>query len=105
MKKTELIFNLISIPVDAAMLFIAGLVAFYLRENTTNIVGPIIYNLEIKTFIADSFNILPVLLLIFALLGLYNLKGTRKFSEEFAKITIGASLGLLLFILFFFFNQ
>lgn len=105
MKKTELLFNLISIPLDACMLFIAGMVAFYLRTNSTSIVGPIIYQLQIQQFASVSLKILPVLLAIFALLGLYNLRGTRKFTEEFGKIVVGASLGLLLFILLFFFNQ
>ncbi len=45
------------------------------------------------------------MVLIFGLLGLYNLKGTRKFISEFGRIIVGISLGLLLIILLFFFNQ
>lgn len=105
MKKTELIFNLISIPVDAAMLLIAAVVSFYLRQNTTSIVGPIVYHLQLGEFLNAAMNILPFLLLIFALLGLYNLRGTRAFTNELGKIIIAISLGLLVFILFFFFNQ
>ncbi len=105
MKRTELIFNLISIPLDAIMLLVAGIVSFYLRSQPAVISKPIIYRLELQSFLNVAYTIIPVLLLIFALVGLYNLKGTRKFVNELGKIIIGISLGLLLVILMFFFNQ
>ena len=105
MKKTELIFNLISIPVDALFLLLAGITSFHLRQSTTTIVGPIVYQLDFGQFLLLVYKIIPALILIFALLGLYNLKGTRKFIQELGRIIIGESLGLLLVILLFFFNQ
>jgi exopolysaccharide biosynthesis polyprenyl glycosylphosphotransferase len=105
MKKTELIFNLISIPVDAIFLLLAGIVSFHLRQQSTTIVGPIIYRLDFGQFLSLVYKIIPALILIFALLGLYNLKGTRKFIQELGRIIVGESLGLLLVILLFFFNQ
>ncbi len=105
MKKTELLFNIISIPVDAIMLLLAGIVSFYLREHFTHFVGPILYNLDLHQFLLVIEKIIPALILIFALLGLYNLRGTRKFWQELGKIIVGESLGLLLVILLFFFNQ
>ncbi len=104
-KKTELLFNLISIPVDAVSLLCAGIASFYLRQKTTTIVGPIIYQLEINSFLSVVYKIILFLIVIFALLGLYNLKGTRKFISESGKIIVGISLGLLVVILLFFFNQ
>jgi exopolysaccharide biosynthesis polyprenyl glycosylphosphotransferase len=105
MKKTELVFNIISIPVDIAMLLLAGIISFYLRGSFTEIVGPIIYRLNLDQFLLVIEEIIPVLIIIFGLLGLYNLRGTRKFWQEFSKIVIGESLGLLFVILLFFFNQ
>jgi len=105
MKKSELIFNIISIPVDALMLLLAGIVSFYSREHFTQFVGPIVYQLNIQQFFGVINKIVPALVIIFAMLGLYNLRGTRKFLQEFGKIVIGESLGLLLVILLFFFNQ
>jgi exopolysaccharide biosynthesis polyprenyl glycosylphosphotransferase len=105
MKKTELLFNIISIPVDAIMLLFAGIVSFYSRGQFTYIVGPIIYRLSLSQFLSVIEKIIPALIIIFACLGLYNLRGTRKFVSEFSKIVIGESLGLLLVILLFFFNQ
>lgn len=105
MKKAELIFNLVSIPVDALTLLFAGIASFYLRENSISVVGPIIYRLDFKQFLTVVYQIIPALLVIFGALGLYNLRGTRKFSSEFGRIIVGVSLGLLLVILLFFFDQ
>ena len=105
MKKTELYFNLISIPVDAIMLTLAALASYFLRLHTTEIVGPIQFQLNVSDFLAVAFYIIPILILVFAILGLYNLRGTREFGKEFGKIVVGVSLGLLLIILLFFFNK
>lgn len=105
MKKTELIFNLISIPIDAISLLLAGIVSFYLRQRPEVYSKPVAYELNLHEFLLVSYKIIPVLLIIFAIVGLYNLKGTRRFVDEWGKIAIGVSLGLLLVILTFFFNQ
>lgn len=105
MKKSELIFNIISIPVDAIMLLLATLASFYLRQEPSVIAKPIIYQLNLRELILTMSWVLPILILIFAFLGLYNLRGTRKFAKELSKIIEGISLALLLIILLFFFNQ
>jgi exopolysaccharide biosynthesis polyprenyl glycosylphosphotransferase len=105
MKKSELIFNLITIPADAFMLFLAGIVSFYLRQKSINIVGPILYQLRAEDLLLIAYKLIPALLLIFAWLGLYNLRGTRKFASEFSKVILGVSVGLFLVVLVFFFDQ
>jgi exopolysaccharide biosynthesis polyprenyl glycosylphosphotransferase len=105
MKKSELIFNTLSLPFDALALVLAGVSSFYLRQNSSVISKPIIYQLQIHELLMVSVKILPVLIIIFALLGLYNLKGTRKFISEFGKVVVGNSLGLLIIMLLFFFDQ
>lgn len=105
MKKTELIFNLVSIPVDSVSLLLAGIISFNLRQKSLSVIGPILYELKLNDFLLVIYKVLPVMVLIFGLLGLYNLKGTRKFISEFGRIIVGISLGLLLIILLFFFNQ
>lgn len=105
MKRSELAFNIASIPMDALMLLFAGTASFYLRQRSTEIVGPILFDLRISDFISVSYKLIPMLLIIFALLGLYNLRGTRKFALEFGKVAVAVSLGLLIVILMFFFDQ
>jgi exopolysaccharide biosynthesis polyprenyl glycosylphosphotransferase len=61
--------------------------------------------LDFNQFLTVVYQIIPALIVIFALLGLYNLRGTRKFRTELGKVIEGVSLGLLLVMLLFFFNQ
>lgn len=105
MKRSELAFNIASIPTDAIMLFLASTASFYLRQKSITFVGPIMFELQLMNFLLVVAKIVPVLILIFAMLGLYRLRGTRKFGSEFGKITIAVSLGLLIVILMFFFDR
>ncbi|MDE2312358.1 MAG: exopolysaccharide biosynthesis polyprenyl glycosylphosphotransferase [Patescibacteria group bacterium] len=104
MKKAELAFNLLSVPMDAVMLLLAGITAFYLRLHSVSLVGPIKYDLQLREFLLTAIKVLPVLVLIFAVLGLYNLRGARNFAKEFSGVIIGNSIGLLVVLLLFFFN-
>jgi exopolysaccharide biosynthesis polyprenyl glycosylphosphotransferase len=105
MKKSELAFNLVSIPMDAAMLVLAGVASFYLRFQSEQLVGPVRFDLNLTNFLQVEIRLVPILLLVFGALGLYNLKGTRKLTQEFGRIFIGVSLGLSAIILLFFFDQ
>jgi exopolysaccharide biosynthesis polyprenyl glycosylphosphotransferase len=104
MKRSELMFNLISILVDFLMLISAGIIAFYLRFELGEI-RPILYALSVADYLKVLFLISPILLLLLAFAGLYNLKGTRKISAELLKIILAISSGLLLVVILFFFNQ
>lgn len=105
MKRSELLFNLFSIPVDILSLIAAGIVSFYVRLRVEDYVGPVVYQLELREFMEVIGWMIPVLVTVFAVLGLYNLKGTRRFISEFGRIALGTSLGLLLVVLLFFFDQ
>ncbi|MBI3231599.1 MAG: sugar transferase [Candidatus Doudnabacteria bacterium] len=105
MKRSELAFNIASLPMDATMLLLAGIASFHLRQKSTNLIGPILYKLQIGDFVSVVVKVLPILILIFAGLGLYNLRGTRRLTFEFGRIFIGVSLGLLIIILLFFFDR
>jgi exopolysaccharide biosynthesis polyprenyl glycosylphosphotransferase len=104
MKRSELLFNLISIFVDWAMLIAAGVAAFYLRFRLAEY-RPVLYTLSINGYLKVLIVISPLIILVLALAGLYNLKGTRRTSSELFKIVMGVSSGLLLIVVLFFFNQ
>lgn len=105
MKRSELFFNIFSVPLDAIMLFTAAWVSFYTRVHSTNLVGPVQYELVLSKFLWTAGAVLPVVLLIFACIGLYNLRGARKLFWQFSRILIGVSLALFLVMLLFFFNN
>lgn len=105
MKRSELAFNLVSIPVDVLSLFLAGIVSFYLRSRVEHYVGPVQFSLTLPEFLAVLSQLIVVLVIGFAVLGLYNLKGTRRFITELGRIAMGTSLGLLVIMILFFFNR
>ncbi|MFA4872291.1 MAG: sugar transferase [Patescibacteria group bacterium] len=105
MKKSDLIFTAILPPVDYLMLVLAGLAAYFLR--TSDLVvnwRPVLFGLNLPlekylglVLLTDFF-----LLIIFALVGLYSLKRSRSFLEEFSKIII-SSLAVLVGVIFYIF--
>ncbi len=105
MKKPELILNLIAIPVDALMLFLAAIFSFYARWQFQSLIGPVLYDLDLATFLTSMVKVVPAILIIFALVGLYNIKGPRRFSREVSKIFLGVSVALFFIIIVFFFNR
>jgi exopolysaccharide biosynthesis polyprenyl glycosylphosphotransferase len=104
-KKTELIFNLISIPTDILSLLAAGIVSFYLRYQTDSVVGPVMFDLSLNAFLLILIKVIPIVLIIFAWLGLYAQTGTRRFLYELKSVTLGISVAAFLTIILFFFNQ
>ena len=103
MKRLELFFNIVSIPIDIISLIVAALVSFYVRVDIVSL--PVRFALDLNNYIHIASETIPFLLLLFAFFGLYNLKGTRKFSTEFSKIVAAVSTALLVVIVWFFFNQ
>ncbi|MBI4363698.1 MAG: sugar transferase [Candidatus Doudnabacteria bacterium] len=104
MKRSELLFNLISILVDFLMVMLSGIAAFYFRFRLEE-VRPILYNLQIADYLRVLFLVSPLIILLLAAAGLYNLKGTRRLAHELYKIVLAISSGLLLVVILFFFNQ
>ncbi|OGE81178.1 MAG: hypothetical protein A3E98_02265 [Candidatus Doudnabacteria bacterium RIFCSPHIGHO2_12_FULL_48_11] len=104
MKRSEFFFNLISIAVDFVMIMLAGVGAFYFRLRLTEF-RPIIYSLSLSGYLEILFLISPIVVLLLALAGLYNLKGTRRFVSEFSRVFLAVSSGLLGVVILFFFNQ
>lgn len=107
MKRAEFIFNTISLPVDFLALSAAGVAAYFVRYRAEqiDIVGPVIFDLSLAGFLSILIRAIPAVLIIFALLGLYNIKGTQPFRQQISKVVIGVSLASLFTIVLFFFNQ
>ena len=107
MKRAEFIFNTISLPTDFIALTTAGILAYFVRYRFEqfDLVGPVIFQLSLGDFITILLNVIPAVLIIFAFLGLYNIKGTQPFRQQITKIFTGVSLASLLTIVLFFFNQ
>ncbi|MFH1536515.1 MAG: sugar transferase [Patescibacteria group bacterium] len=105
-KKAELFFGVILLPIDYLMLILAGLTAYYLRfGETVSDLRPVIYAMPWSDFLIINLIAALTLIIIFAISGLYNLKGTRRIIDEFKKIFLSCSTGVLIVIILTFFDR
>ncbi|MGE5392410.1 MAG: sugar transferase [Candidatus Saccharibacteria bacterium] len=104
MKRSELLFNLLSILVDWLMIMLAGAAAFYLRFQLEE-VRPILFDLSFSQYFRFLFLISPAIILFLAFSGLYNVRGTVRAGIFLRRIFFSVSAALLLVVVLFFFNQ
>lgn len=103
MKKSELFFSFLLVPLDFAMIVLAGVSAYYIRfaEFTTDI-RPVIFNLPFSYYLNIVFLIAFLWLIIFAFSGLYSIKSARKLVKELYKVILACSTGLMLIVILIF---
>ncbi len=106
MKKSELSFAVASIVIDFFMILLAGIVAYFVRFQTfVAEFRPVIYTMPIEQYLGIIVPMSMGWLVLFALAGLYDLHGRKKFSKEFSQILLGCSTGILVVILIIFFRK
>lgn len=105
MKRSQLIFSTIALPIDYIMLIAAGLIAYQLRfESFIRTSLPVRFDLPLSVYTRTLLIAALVWLVLFSFSGLYNLKNQLKFSQELGRVFLGCTSGLALIILLFFFN-
>jgi len=105
MKKSELIFGALLVPVDFVMILAAGVVVYFLRTSYWIVQWrPVFFDLNLP--FSRFFGILVIAalftLIIFALSGLYKIKASRRLFEEFSHVAISTSASVLALIVFMF---
>ncbi|MDD2730667.1 MAG: sugar transferase [Candidatus Portnoybacteria bacterium] len=108
MKKSELIFTAILVPVDYLMLVAAALAAYWLR--TSDWVAqfrPVLFglNLPLDRYLGLALIIAAFWLLVFTAAGLYEIRRSDKLLGEFFKIIIATSAGLVGIIIYIFIRR
>ncbi len=105
-KRSELIFSAIQVPIDAAMVILASLSAFTIR-NIPEILSlkPKLYNFPFKVYLSVILMMTPIVILIYAIEGLYNLQITRKFWHEALKVFSATSIALVVVIVSIFLKR
>ena len=104
MKKLELTFAAILVPLDYLALLLAGSLAYFLRfESFVVEIRPVVFEMSFKAF----FEILSVAaiawIMVFALNGLYSIS-RLSFATLFSKIIVSCSAATLIIVVAFFFN-
>lgn len=105
MKKTQLWLSTLALPIDYAMLVLAGLSAYALRfRSFVTDIRPIYFNLPFSNFIPTLAAVALLWIILFAISGLYQLNQNIKFSKEIGRVFVACTAGLSSIILMFFFN-
>ncbi|MCA9388907.1 sugar transferase [Candidatus Berkelbacteria bacterium] len=91
MKRSELFFSLLQIPLDALMIVGAFLLSYYFRVQYE-----VSYILPLGQYLIFLVSALPLWILVFSLQGLYRIDSTRRGIDEAAGIFVGVSTGVLL---------
>ena len=108
MKKSELIFSSILVPLDFLALLAAGTVAYFLR--TSDWVAqyrPVAFylNLPFGRYFGLVCGAALFLLIVFALIGLYKIQIRRSLLDDFLKILIGVSAGIIVLVFYIFLSR
>lgn len=107
MKKSELIFNALLVPVDFVMVILAGLATYLSRTTILAHFRPVLFefNLPLEEYFLLTIFAAGGLVVIFAVSGLYKLKTTTGGVEEFLRISMAVSAGIMLAIVYIFLRQ
>jgi exopolysaccharide biosynthesis polyprenyl glycosylphosphotransferase len=106
MKRSELFFSAVQVPVDLIMVVLAGVSAFAIR-NVPQIIAlkPKLYSFAFDDYIKIVLIVAPFFILVYALEGLYNIRATRKFWKEAFKVISATSIGILIVIVTIFLKR
>ncbi len=105
MKRAELLFSAILVPVDYLMIILAGLAAYRLRFWEIASLRPVVYELPFREYFSIVVGVGIVWLAVFAFSGLYAIRSTKRFLDELVKIFLACSTGILLIIVLIFFQR
>lgn len=106
MKKSELIFSAIQVPIDYLMIVLAALTAYSIR-NVPQIIAlkPKLYYFPFDGYLKIILIVAPLFIIIYAFEGLYAIKATRKFWKEALKVFFATSIGLVMIIVAIFLKR
>ncbi len=103
MKKADLVFNALLVPIDFMMLVLAGVFAYLLRfTEFAQTLRPIVFELPFNRHFVLVATIAAFFLVLFALAGLYKIRFPRRVFKEFPRVVIAISAGMALVIVFTF---
>src|SRR3989338_5328245 len=107
MKKGELVFSVLLLPLDFVMLVAAGLATYFLRTRILSSFRPVLFefNLPLEKYIFLILAVALIFMVAYAVSGLYSLKSTRSTIEEFFRVVAASSAGIMAVIIYIFLRQ
>ncbi len=104
MKKTELAFTAVLVPLDFLLSFAAALTAYFLRFGWLANLRPVIFEMPFGDYLLYSAAASTVFVLAFAFAGLYTASGPRRIRIELSRIFLACSTAIMAAIVLVFFQ-
>lgn len=106
MKKSELIFSSLLVPIDYIMLILAGMTAYTIRFSRIyqEQIREVVFNLEFAAYMGLVWKIALVWIVLFAIAGLYIIR-PRGRAEEVSKVFLACSSGVMAVVVYIFLQR
>ncbi|MCB9798410.1 sugar transferase [Candidatus Nomurabacteria bacterium] len=106
MKRTQMFFMVVQLPLDFFMLLLAAICAYYLRFSDWAIgLKPVLFQMSVGQFLDIILPIIFVWMFVFILSGLYSIDPNRKLGSDVIRIFIANLAGLAIVATFLMFTQ
>lgn len=101
MKKSELAFTFLLVPIDILVILVSFILAYKLQAQRVEIT----HLWSFADYVRFIFFLMPIWIVIFALEGLYSTKKRRQGLDEFAGIVLGVSASIMVVMAWFFLSK
>ncbi len=106
MKHSELFFSFLLVPLDLAMIVLAGISAYYIRyADFFQSLRPVIFDLNLSNYLRAVLLVAILWLVIFAFSGLYAIRNARKLAMEVYRVVLACSTGFMLIVILIFIRR
>ena len=107
MKKADLFFNVLRLPVDFFMLLVAGATTYILRTEILQTFRPVLFefNLPLMKYLYLVIFVSVLFITSYAVSGLYSMRVRMGITEEFSKILVASSAAIMAIIIYIFLRQ
>ncbi|MBU0661491.1 sugar transferase [Patescibacteria group bacterium] len=106
MKRFELFFMVLQVPIDAVMLLCAALSAYALRLSERVVVArPVLFDFSLIQFLEYAFWPIVIWIVLFAFAGLYTPQVHRRFAKDMSRIVITSLAALSIISMYLVFSQ
>lgn len=106
MKKPDLFFSFVLVPLDYILIVLAAVSAYHLRfSNLTTEIRPIIFDLPFDSYFYSALIVAAAWVLVFAFSGLYSFHRPANAAKELARVVLACSTGLALIAILIFFRR
>jgi exopolysaccharide biosynthesis polyprenyl glycosylphosphotransferase len=104
MKKFDLVFNALLVPIDYLVLLGAATASYFLRfESFVIDIRPVVFDMELSEYIKIAYIILIAFIAIFIFSGLYSFR-RKALLEEIRSVLFAVSTATLIIVIAFFFD-